>query len=729
MFFNMTINCMTNYYFSKAKPVWAKELEEEKNITLGLYKNIGYEKGKAILKVAVSGFYKVFLNGEFLYFGPARCAHGYYRVDEIELPLKKGENHISIATVNYYVNSFYSLMQKGYIQAELTVDGTVFAATGAADENTFKLLRLNERIRMVQRYSFQRPFVEAYSLTEDYCGWCIGKNGENALEVETVITESKNLLPRNIPLNEFTKAFPDCKVGAGRVKTGVRPEHYRKDRSLIHIKDPAFGDLEGFFEDELQEHLSDEVQEFFTEKLSRQSEPYSCKTLLKSNEFEILSFPCEKTGFITADINCFSDGTLYFLFDEILTENGDIDPLRLECCNVIKINLKRGNYRFMSAEPYGFKYIKLICLGGELEINNPCITQTVCPMPITFDFKTEDEGLNKIIAAAKETFIQNSFDIFTDCPTRERAGWLCDSFFLGRAEKTFTGKNLIERNFLENSLLPEGFDNIPEGMFPMCYPADVGVGGFIPNWAMWFILELKDYKERTGESEFVFLFKNRVYRLLDWFKKYENNDGLLERLPGWVFVEWSKANDFVKDVNFPSNMLYSAALYAAGELFGDEELKQKAEKLKITVRERSFDGEFFRDNEVYENGILVSTKNRTETCQYYAFFTDVATKELYPKLWKNLVNDFGPERAKNGDYSEIYPSNAFIGNFLRLELLCRNGYYSQLLEEIKGYFLYMAEITGTLWEHKDTYASCNHGFASYVANLIQKAELCLRSAE
>ena len=92
-----------------------------------------------------------------------------------------------------------------------------------------------------------------------------------------------------------------------------------------------------------------------------------------------------------------------------------------------------------------------------------------------------------------------------------------------------TGKNLIERNFLENFLLPESFQNIPDGMLPMCYPADVDGGGFIPNWAMWFILELKDYKERTGEGEFVSVFKNRVYRLLDWFKQYENIDGLLER--------------------------------------------------------------------------------------------------------------------------------------------------------------------------------------------------------
>ena len=709
-------------FFLKAQPIWGLGLEEEKNITLGLYKKISYEKGKAVLRVAVSGFYKVFLNGEFLYFGPARCAHGYYRVDEIELPLKKGENHIAIEAVNYYVNSFYSLMQKGFIRAELTADGAVLAATGAADGKAFELYRLNERIRKVQRYSFQRPFAEAYNLSEDYCGWRVGENGENASEQNMVITEIKKFLPRNIPLNEFPKAFPDCKVGAGRVETGVKPDNYRKDRSLVYIKDPASGNLEGYFENELDVHLSDVAQEMPTVTLNTENEKYGGKICLKSNEFEILSFPCEKTGFITADINCLSDSTLYFLFDEILTDSGDIDPLRLDCCNVIKINLKRGNYRFMSAEPYGFKYIKLICLGGELEINNLSITQTVCPVPITFDFKSGDEGLNKILAAAKETFIQNSFDIFTDCPTRERAGWLCDSFFLGRAEKTFTGKNLIERNFLENFLLPEGFQNIPEGMLPMCYPADVDDSGFIPNWAMWFILELKDYKERTGEGEFVSLFKNRVYRLLDWFKRYENADGLLEKLPGWVFVEWSKANDFVQDVNFPSNMLYSSALSAAGELFGDKEFTEKAEKLKITVRERSFDGEFFRDNEVYENGALVSTGNRTETCQYYAFFTGVATKELYPELWRTLSTEFGPDRVKKGAYPEIHPSNAFIGNFLRLELLCRNGDYSKLLEEIKGYFLYMAERTGTLWEHKDTCASCNHGFASYAAELIYKAE-------
>ena len=50
-------------------------------------------------------------------------------------------------------------------------------------------------------------------------------------------------------------------VCGGSAVFGIKPEKYRKDRSLIYIKNPASGNLEGFFENELCEHLSDEVQE------------------------------------------------------------------------------------------------------------------------------------------------------------------------------------------------------------------------------------------------------------------------------------------------------------------------------------------------------------------------------------------------------------------------------------------------------------------------------------
>ena len=63
------------------------------------------------------------------------------------------------------------------------------------------------------------------------------------------------------------------------------------------------------------------------------------------------------------------------------------------------------------------------------------------------------------------------------------------------------------------------------------------------------------------------------------------------------------------------------------------------------MRQQSYDGQFFVDNAVLKDGKFVPTHNRTETCQYYAFFFGVATPETYPHLFKTLRDEFGPKRA------------------------------------------------------------------------------------
>ena len=175
----------------------------------------------------------------------------------------------------------------------------------------------------------------------------------------------------------------------------------------------------------------------------------------------------------------------------------------------------------------------------------------------------------------------------------------------------------------------------------------------------------------------------------------------------------------MQDVNFPTNALYSKMLESAGKLYGKPELLEKAEKIRTYIRENAMVDGFFCDNMVRnEAGELVLSGECTEVCQYYMFFFGVANPQTHGKLWKILSEEFGPNREKEGKYPKIYPANAFIGNYLRLEILYQNGLYDQVMEEIRGYFLYMAEKTGTLWEHVGDTASCNHGFASYVAVLM-----------
>ncbi len=703
--------------FKKALAVWARDMENEKNVTLGLYTAIN--GGNTVtLRVAVSGFYRVFVNGAFTYYGPARCAEGFFRVDEVPLTLPAGTAHIAIETINYRINSFGYISAPGFIQAEIEQNGAIVAATG---DNTFAGFELTERVRCIQRYSYQRPAAESYIMDAHFADWRVGKISKTAKAVALTATDEKNFVPRRIPLNTFPATSDTHVIAEGTFRDDAIPSAYFKDRSLTMPNDPTEY-LQGFREEDLTLHLSDRVQEFENTAFDTIDHPCDGATTLKEKEFVILALPGAKTGFITADIRCEQAGDLFILFDETLTKEGDVNPNARDCCNVVQLRLQAGDYAFQSMEPFGFKYAKLMVTAGAFTVQNFRMTELICPQPITAKYEGNDPALTAVFEAAKQTFIQSSSDLFMDCPTRERAGWLCDSFFTARSEKEFTGDNVIEYNYLENYLLPDSFTNMPHGMVPMCYPSDHKKDSFIPNWAMWLILELEDRLARVGDRDFILQFKKRTYDLIDFFKQYENADGLLEHLPSWVFVEWSKANDLVQDINFPSNMLYARMLEAAAHIFDDATLFAKAAALKETIRTRSFDGKFFVDNEVYANGKPVSTGERTEVCQYYAFFTGVATPETYPALWQTMVEDFGPQRAETGKYPQIYPANAFIGNYLRLMLLEENGLYAQMLTEIKGYFYYMAQRTGTLWEHISTQASCIHGFASYAVHFIRVAE-------
>ena len=196
------------------------------------------------------------------------------------------------------------------------------------------------------------------------------------------------------------------------------------------------------------------------------------------------------------------------------------------------------------------------------------------------------------------------------------------------------------------------------------------------------------------------------------------------------FVEWSAANRYVQDVNYPSNMLYAEMLDVVGRLYDDPERSSQAEAIRQTIREQAFDGEYFIDNATRTpDGALQLTGNHTETCQYYAFYFGIATPTTYPELWARLRDEFGPARKQNNPYSDVPFSNAFIGNYLRLELLSREGRSAQILDESIAEYLKMADQTGTLWEHLSPTASCCHGFASHVIRVLNRDVLGVYSID
>lgn len=704
-------------FFSQAVPVWAEGRDTEMNVTMIFRAEFDDPGQEAWLKLAASTIYRARLNGEFLSSGPARGPHGFYRVDEISLTglLNEKGNVLTVEVAGYNCNSYYLLDQPSFLQAEVSAGGKVLAATGL-NGDSFEGFILQNRIQKVQRFSFQRPFTEAYRY--------------NSPEPELTpavlaISPEKQMIPRGVRYPTYTIMEPRSSAAAGRFEKIKAIHPITRDRSLTGIGP----ELKGFPENELELCPMVALQNFDSVRESGESAAWDGSSFVRLEEqaWQMLDFGRNLTGFVGAEIECEEPAEIQLMFGEVLTEKGDIDALKQGQVRVLTWILGPGLYQVEAIEPYTMRFLKAVSFKGSAEVRKIYLREYAHPeLEGTADFRSGDERLNRIFEAGVQTFRQNSLDVFMDCPSRERAGWLCDSFFTSRVEYDLTGDSLIENAFFQNYLLPRSFRNLPEGMIPMCYPADHYNGNFIPNWAMWFIAQLEEYSGRSSSGEMVSDLEGRVMGILTYLEAFENEDGLLESLEKWVFVEWSRANDWVQDVNYPTNMQYASALDSAARLYGCPELAAKAERIRKVIREQAFDGEFFVDNALRgEDGSLHLTGNHSEVCQYFAFYFGVADPGSYPELWEKLVTEFGPGRMEKGAYPEVAPANSFIGNMLRMELLSAAGRKRQVMDESVEYLLYMAERTGTLWENDHANASTNHGFASHACRTLLRDVLGL----
>lgn len=690
---------MNTASFLSAVPVWPAGRSTVMNDFVLFRTIFNGETGKNYtLRLTGSTLYRVRLNGEFLAYGPARGPKGYFRIDEIPFNASVGENVLEIEVSGCNVNSYYYMDQSSFLQAEVCLGDTVIACTGK-DFTAYDLSA--ERVRKVSRYCYQRMFAEVYRVKP-------ARIGLAELKLETF--PARRYLSRTVP-------FPEYKMDSSYKPVRT----FRRGRDLqVETQNRYYDDRPSF---KCYRHGDLEFDAYTDLKQLTYDENGPIVSTLYGGRIN-------NTGFIRLKVNCKTPGRLTVMFSEIAPGNC-VEPTRQSAVNAIFWNLlEPGLYELEAIEANTLKYAEVFMEGGEADVLDFSLREYKSPLGWDYSFPCDDPDLKAVFDAGRETFAANAVDCFTDCPSRERAAWLCDSYFTAQTSLMLTGSTLLERFFLENFALADEFEYIAKGAIPMLYPGDHTDQNFIPNWAMWLIIQTNEYLKRSGDRELITLIKPKFDAFIQYMETFQNSDGLLENLTKWVFVEWSKANEFVQDVSYPTNMIYAVALESMAEMYGEQHFADRAAAIKETIRKQSFDGMWFRDHGVRQEdrSLLVPESDITETCQYYAFFTRCATPESHPDLWKRLCTEFGPDRKEKGLWQEIYPSNAFIGNYLRLELLSQAGFHEQVLRETTGYFKKMADLTGTLWEHDNTHASCCHGFASYI-NVLMVRALDARAAE
>jgi alpha-L-rhamnosidase len=271
----------------------------------------GPEQQDGVLRIAASSLYRVYLNGQFIGHGPARGPHGYYRVDEWPLDLRGAKNVLAIEVAGYNVNSYYLLNEPAFLQAEVISEGLILASTAGAGAQ-FKARILTHRLQKVQRYSFQRPFIEYYRFDDGDDHWWDAPSVEST-QVACATGEQKELLIRRVGYPRFQKRQALQVVSQGRLQRDVAVARLWKDRALVNIG-PA---LKGYTEKELEVVPSLEMQAIRSASVQAVGKPYQPDKAidLVENTFSIVDLGTNLTGFIGASVRCTESTKLYFTFD------------------------------------------------------------------------------------------------------------------------------------------------------------------------------------------------------------------------------------------------------------------------------------------------------------------------------------------------------------------------------------------------------------------------------
>ncbi len=691
--------------FKKAIPVFAKGKERELNYQLLLREETDSLEGCELYITAFS-FYRLTVNGEFVAYGPARTALGYARVDV--LPLEKyqrqGRNEIVIEVAGYACSALATVRQSSFVTAELRRGEDALLYTG----RDFRGYHSARRLQKTERFSAQRHFGEIYDLREKEL------YGEKYAVELTAAENRPKYLERRVPMPtyEYTAAEGYASAGSFCYDESLPCKPTRSSFEITR-------EWGSFDESEIPYKPFRWIQKQYQKKT------HDCGKFpirLSAGEYAIIDMGKIECGFLRLGGKAEKDSDIVLGFSELCSpDKFEFNNINMQ--SVIEYIANSGDeIDNESFEPYTCRFAIVMVKSGEMIMSSFGVRTFEFDRANIIKREIKDEALARIYKAAEATFAHNAVDLYSDCPSRERAGWLCDSFFTGRAEYFLTGKTVIEDAFLENFRLYEYTGDFPVGVLPMCYPSDMHCNNrFIPQWDMWYILEVKEYLTERNTKLDKELFKDSIYGILSFLEKYENRDGLLQDLPSWNFVEWSTANEWVQNVNYPTNFLYAEALRCAGSLYGDGSLLEKSEKVAETARKLSFDGEVFIDNAVLTDGKLQNTRNSSEAGQYYAMLfgkLDLNDKK-YEKLMFHVRTGFADFDTEGRGY---VPVNAFIGFYLRICALMQIGEPELLRADLCRFFGGMVASTGTLWEYKDGKGSRDHGFASFAAVAIDYIE-------
>ncbi|RLD08554.1 MAG: hypothetical protein DRI44_09680 [Chlamydiae bacterium] len=523
-----------------ARWIWSDVSENEKNVFYYFRKNFNLKSTLENYELFISADtrYQLFINGKLIGRGVPQSQPFYQYYDEYNLDGKliKGEN--CIAVVVYHLGTLPD-----------TRGGLLLEITGPEDETVIKT---DDTWRAKKSPAWQQntysylpnrvtPFQEVFDARLEPPNWKEISFDNNCWLHSTIIAGMihdqppcagpwAKLVPRDIPFmkneNVFAKKIEKIEENL-QLANRSRPTDLSPGLSMVG-KPIKYSKVENA-ENLLNENGVTIVQSSLNHK---------------NLDFDGIYSPAIVLDFgrvITAHSKISLKGAAGSMIDIGYAErliDGNFN-ISMECEFADRYILKDGDQVFESFSWKSFRYLKIRFLScfEPVTINSIEAVISTYPFEEKGDFNSGDKLLNSVFEISRDTLQLCSNEFLMDTPWREQAQWLGDvALVTVPAIYSCYGDTKLARKFYFQA----GQNQHPTGMISnISNTVNHDWIHAIPDYSLWWVQGIWEHYLYTGDEEVVHHLYPQLSRILYAHLDYINNDGLIENIPYWPFIDWA----------------------------------------------------------------------------------------------------------------------------------------------------------------------------------------------
>jgi alpha-L-rhamnosidase len=533
----------------------------------------------AVVRVTADTRYQLFVNGQLVGRGPARCYPQHQAFDEFDLAplLRRGRNVIAALAHHVGESTFQTIERGGW---GFLLDGEVRCTNGKRvplhTNETWKAKRADAYNSRTTRYCVQQGFQEDFDAARDDVGWTMpdydDRNWPGAQIYGIAHTMPyESFEPRGIPQAGEADCFFAAVLGPMLGRNG--PDYARHDNIGLLLAD--------------EKRIRSSKRLFDTPEAALR--PGGAMTVRPTPKGQhsatIFDAGHETAGYLQFDLEARGGEIIDFFFFEHVRPNGDpvLRPRNAAgmCYMADRYRCRRGRQQHRFFAWKGFRYVLAVFrdVAKPLKLRHITYRFTSYPVQRRGSFACSDPLLNRIWEVGAWTQQLCMHDAYMDCPWREQAQWWGDARVQWRVNQAAFGDAALFKRGLRQAAQSQTRDGLTYGLFPCeCHQC------ILPDYTLVWVASLWDYFAYTGDDTPIREHFDAVERALGWFARQAGRGHLLGAMPRglWLFLDWAPLHKGDSSATF--NLQYLEALRLAANMAARLGLPEQTARYRVLAQ-------------------------------------------------------------------------------------------------------------------------------------------------